>query len=220
MVIYDWVMIGILVLGVIQGAWRGLAWQLAPIASLVLGYIVAIPMSAQFAPWFGDKPTSRFLAILVLYAVVSLGVYMIARALRESIERIKLVEFDRHLGAILGGMKGALVCLVVTFFAVGLSEQAREYVLNSYSGIAAGEVIHHLEPIMPAQMEEVLEPYLAKIHDPTTHKPSAEKAETKVAQTPRPIPATDKKGEDSPLPAFLDDVLRVVERIEEDRKKK
>lgn len=219
MVLYDWIMIAILVLGVVQGAWRGLAWQLAPIASLVLGYVVAVPMSAQLAPWFGAEPTHRFLAILVLYAVVSLAVYMIARALRESIERIKLVEFDRHLGAIFGGMKGLLVCLVATFFAVGLSEQARDYVLNSYSGVAAGEVIHYLEPVMPEQMETLLQPYLARIHDPSHGRPQAPPAPAYADQKP-PNSDPPKQKQDEPLlPLFLDDVLRLVERIEAQQKK-
>ena len=219
MVLYDWIMIAILVLGVVQGAWRGLARQLAPIASLVLGYIVAVPMSAQLAPWFGDQPSHRFLAILVLYALVSLAVYMIARALRESIERIKLVEFDRHLGAIFGGMKGLLVCLVATFFAVGLSEQARDYVLNTYSGVAAGEVIHYLEPVMPEQMESLLQPYLARIHDPNHGRPQPAPKPSYADQKSTNSDPPKEKRDEPPLPLFLDDVLRLVERIEAQQRK-
>lgn len=239
MVVYDGIMVAILVIGVVQGAWRGLAWQMAPIASLVLGYVVAYPMSSQLAPFFGDNaPTNRFVALLVLYCAVSLGVYLIARALRESIERFKMVEFDRHLGALFGAVKGVLVCLVVTFFAVALSESSRDYVLNSYTGVAAGHVIHQLEPVMPDQMEELLYPYLAAIHDPATHEPDREG----IAKTPRgpaspakspdqssaPSTAADDnrsatkpspKKEPSPLPLFLEDVLRMVERMEQDQRR-
>ena len=40
--IYDAAMAGIIVAGMIWGAWKGVTWQLASIASLVLGYI-ALP---------------------------------------------------------------------------------------------------------------------------------------------------------------------------------
>lgn len=239
MVTYDWVMIAILVLGVVQGAWRGMAWQIAPIASLVLGYIVAVPMSTRLAPFFGNTaPTNRFIALLVLYCAVALGVYLVARALRESIERFKMVEFDRHLGALFGGVKGVLVCLIVTFFAVGLSETARDYVLHTNSGVAAGHVIHHLEPVMPEQMEDLLHPYLAAIHDPRSHEPKegalmeakpASQVTTKplarkaaASTNPERTESSSKpasKKEQSPLPLFLEDVLRIVERMEQEQRR-
>jgi uncharacterized membrane protein required for colicin V production len=51
--LYDGVMLGIIVVCVIQGAMKGMAWQLAPIASLVLGYLLGVPLSAATAQWFG-----------------------------------------------------------------------------------------------------------------------------------------------------------------------
>ena len=41
MTIYDVAMVGIVVAGMVWGAWRGITWQLASIASLVLAVVVA-----------------------------------------------------------------------------------------------------------------------------------------------------------------------------------
>src|SRR5437899_1736252 len=69
MTTYDAVMVGLLIAGMIWGAWRGITWQLASIASLVLGYLVAFPMSGQLAPRFPGEPiVARSLALMAVYA--------------------------------------------------------------------------------------------------------------------------------------------------------
>ena len=114
--IYDGAMAGVLVAGMIWGAWRGVTWQLASIASLILGYIVSHQLSPQLAPRFGTDPTvSRALAMMAIYAVVSGGVFLIAWVFRAILQRMKFQAFDRHLGMILGGMEGAILGTVVTF---------------------------------------------------------------------------------------------------------
>ncbi|MGB1707347.1 MAG: CvpA family protein, partial [Rubripirellula sp.] len=54
---------------------------------------------------------------------------------RGSIDRMKLKEFDRQIGALFGLAKGALYCTLITLFAVTLSgERIREAVVQSKSG--------------------------------------------------------------------------------------
>lgn len=54
--IYDAAMAGVVVAGLIWGAWRGVTWQLASIASLILGYMVSHQLSIQLAPHFPGSP--------------------------------------------------------------------------------------------------------------------------------------------------------------------
>ena len=39
---YDIVMLIVLALAIVWGAWKGLAWQIASLASIVLSYMVAL----------------------------------------------------------------------------------------------------------------------------------------------------------------------------------
>ena len=56
------------------GRLAGVTWQLASIASLVLGYMVSHPLSAQLAPYFPGEPVvARALAMLAVYCAVSGG---------------------------------------------------------------------------------------------------------------------------------------------------
>jgi uncharacterized membrane protein required for colicin V production len=161
MTIYDAAMAGVIVLGMIWGAWRGITWQLASIASLVLGYSVSHPLSAQLAPRFpGDPTVSRALAMLTIYVGVSAGVFLVAWAVRATLRRLKFEAFDRHLGMILGGLEGALLGLVATLFVVSLAPKSRDPIFSSPTGKVAGQVMAALGPILPAEARKVLNPFL------------------------------------------------------------
>lgn len=161
--IYDAAMAGVVVAGMIRGAWSGVTWQLASITSLVLGYVVAHPLSAQLVPYFpGDPVIARSLAMLAVYAGVSGGVFMVAWAIRATLKKMKFEAFDRHLGMILGGMEGALLGIVATFFVVSLSPKMREPIFSSPSGHIVGNVMNALGPVLPSEARKALAPFIAE----------------------------------------------------------
>lgn len=166
MAIYDMLMLIIMIGAILLGAWRGMAWQLAPIASLVLGGVAAYECADQVAPWLGDKkPTNYLLALLLIYVAVSLGVYTVARSVRNVIEKFKMEAYDRHLGAILGGVKGLLLCLVITFFLVAMSPPAREHIRLSHSGYMAAVLMDKMHTVMPPAVHDALAPYIHSLDD-------------------------------------------------------
>jgi uncharacterized membrane protein required for colicin V production len=157
MTIYDATMAILVVAGMVWGSWRGITWQLASIASLILGYSVAHPLSGQLAPQFPGQPVvARSLAMLVVYAAVSGGVFLVAWIVRATLRQLKFEAFDRHLGMVLGGMEGALLGLVVTLFVVSLAPQTRSAILTSPTGHVAGQVLDALGPVLPGELREVL----------------------------------------------------------------
>ena len=162
---YDALILLIVVVCVIQGAWRGMVWQIAPIASLVLGYVVAYPMSERTAHFFGQPPTNRLFAMIAIYLAVSLAVYLMVRSVRESLERLKLVEFDRHLGALLGGVKGVLFSMALTIGLLSVSQQARPIILPSETRTVAAKIVATISPILPPALNDVIRPYVQKLHD-------------------------------------------------------
>ena len=169
---YDLLMLVILVLAGVFGAWKGLAWQVASIASLVISCIVAVRFSAQVAPYiYGQAPWNRFLAMLILFLVTSLVVWLLFRLVAGFIDRLKLKEFDRQMGALFGVAKGVLFCLVITFFAVTLAEGSRRAVLNSHSGKFTAKLLQKATPVMPQEVRDVLGKYIDEFErklDPTT----------------------------------------------------
>ncbi len=169
---YDLVMLAVLAVATLFGLWKGMAWQLASLASLVVSFLVAVRMSGQVAPLISaQEPWNRFIAMLLLYLATSVGIWLAFRLVARIIDRVRLKEFDRQIGALFGLAKGALLCLVITFFAVTLSESLRQNVLTTYSGRTIATVIKQTSPIMPPEVRKVLGTYIDRLDrklDPTT----------------------------------------------------
>jgi membrane protein required for colicin V production len=143
-----------------------MAWQVASMASLVLSYLVALRFSERLAPRFGEQaPLNRFIAMFVLYMVTSLVIWLIFRIVADFINRVRLREFDRQMGALFGAAKGVLFCVAITFFAVTLSERARSAVLESRSGYMIARLLDRADTVMPRELHGLLDPYLNKLED-------------------------------------------------------
>jgi len=169
---YDIVMLVLLLGATAFGAWKGMAWQIASLASLVVSAGVAVRFGGPLAPMFGQsEPWNRFVAMLVLYLATSLAIWVLFRFVAGMIDRVQLREFDRQIGALFGLAKGVLLCLVVTFFAVTLSESARQAVLHSYSGGYVARLIQRATPVLPTEVRDVLGKYIDELDrqlDPNT----------------------------------------------------
>lgn len=163
MTIYDIIMLMLVLYAAVTGWSRGMAWQIAPIASLVLGYLFAMPLSSSVAPWFGEPPLNRLFALITMYCVISLAVYLLVRSIRESLEKLKLEEFDRHLGFILGAVKGLLFTIALTLGLVTFFPSIRPTILQSESSTIATRILHTIYPILPTAAHEVINPYLKNL---------------------------------------------------------
>ncbi len=161
---FDLFICAMLLFTTIRGAAKGVAWQLAGIGALVLCFMFATPLSLSLAPMIKlAPPLNRWVAMLGIYLVFSFGTFAIARGFRGALEKAKFVEFDRHLGALFGLFKGVLLALVITFFSVAMSQQAREYILKTYTGYAAAHIMNALDPVMPKELHAILEPYMHEL---------------------------------------------------------
>ncbi len=167
MQIYDGVMLTVLVAATLFGFWKGMAWQLASLASLVVSYVVALNFSAMLAPVFGEQhPWNRFVAMFVLYVGTSLVIWLVFRLIAGVIDRVQLKEFDRQLGGIFGFAKGVLLCVAITLFAVSLlPHEHKERIINSRSGYYIAVLLDRTHRAIPDELHEVLDPYLHKAQE-------------------------------------------------------
>ena len=160
---YDLVMLVILVGVTLLGVVRGAVWQVASLASLILSAIVAVKFGGPLAPWFGkEEPWNHVLAMLILYLLTSLLIWIAFRFVSKVIDRLRLEQFDRQIGGLLGLAKAVLLCIVITFFAVTLSETARQSVLHSYSGYYISVLLHRTTPLLPLKIRIKLGEYIAE----------------------------------------------------------
>ena len=162
MELYDIVMLVVLAAATIFGFWKGMAWQIASLASLLLSYGVALKFSPALAPLFGDQePWNRFVAMFVVYVATSLVIWLAFRVVAGAIDRVQLKEFDRQLGGVFGFAKGVLLCVAITLFAVSLlPDSQRANILDSRSGYYIALLLNRTHDVIPDELHEVLHPYL------------------------------------------------------------
>ncbi len=142
------------------GAWKGFAWLLgvtwAPVAGLAVGW----PLSAGLAPQLGFRaPLDRWIAFAILYALVTLFVYLAARALRRRLEDAELGGWDRHLGFVFGAVKGVALALLVTAAALSASKDLRARLPATRSGELMAKVVRTLRPALPRSAADLLNPW-------------------------------------------------------------
>lgn len=159
---YDMFMLVVLVGTTLFGFWKGMAWQIASLASLVVSYYAALQFSTQLAPIFGEHaPLNRFAAMLAIYIATSFAIWMVFRLVSQIIDRVRLESFDRQLGAMLGLAKGVLLCVAITFFAVTLLPPAQgEAIVATKSGRYIVALLNKTHSVVPPELHEVIDPYL------------------------------------------------------------
>ena len=182
---YDLVMLGILAAAAVLGYFKGMVWQLAWIAGIVASTTVAIRFSGPLSGFFGQQPPwNRLLAMLALYVVTSLVVWLVFRVISGAINAVHLSSFDHQLGLLLGLAKGVLLCVIVTFFAVTLAPGYRDQIVGSRSGRIVAELIVRADEFLPADVVETVKPFVQHFED-RVREPAAAAA---TAAEPLPSP--------------------------------
>jgi membrane protein required for colicin V production len=164
---YDLMMLLVLVATTLFGYWKGMAWQIASLASLVVSYFAALRFSAQLAPTFGETaPLNRFVAMLVIYIVTSFVIWTLFRLVSGAIDKVKLETFDSQMGALVGAAKGVLLCIAITFFAVTLLPPAQgEAIVNSQSGRYIVALLDKSHSVFPPEIHQIIDPYVNKVEE-------------------------------------------------------
>ena len=161
---YDIFMLVVIGLATAFGIRKGMAWQLASLASLIVSAVVAVRFHPVLAPYVSSDPTwNRYIAMLILYLGTSLAIWIGFRLVAGIIDRVKLQGFDHQAGGVFGFAKGVLLCLVITFFAVTLSEWARQIVLKTYSGHYIAVLLEKGTPMLPEEVRSVLGTYIQQM---------------------------------------------------------
>jgi uncharacterized membrane protein required for colicin V production len=177
---YDVIMLAVLVGTTLFGAYKGFAWQVASISAIFASYFVAVrfrePVSEMIR---ATPPWNTFLAMLLIYIASSFAIWMAFRLVSEVIDRVRLKEFDRQMGALFGFAKGALLCVIITLFAVTLSgDQRRQTIVHSRSGYYIAAFLNQAKGVIPEEAQEVLSPYVETLRGEMPQYKNAESEPT------------------------------------------
>jgi membrane protein required for colicin V production len=163
---YDILMLLVLAAATLFGFWKGMAWQIASLASLVVSYFAALRFADQLAPMISNHaPWNKFVAMLAIYIATSFVIWTIFRLVSGLIDQVKLEGFDRQMGAIFGLAKGVLLCIAITFFALTILPQAqKDTIVASRTGEYIVVLLDKTDAVVPPEIHEVIHPYVEKIN--------------------------------------------------------
>ncbi len=150
---FDILSLLILIVAAYRGAARGAVWQLAVIGAVILCIVFASQLSPHIEPHIPlHEPVRHWVTLAVIYALMSLVAFMVARYVRGWLEKVKFIEYDRHWGAILGLVKGAAFVIVATCFIAVMLENLRPVVHESTTGKIVRYIVESTAPMMPAKV--------------------------------------------------------------------
>jgi membrane protein required for colicin V production len=162
---YDIVVLVLLIAATVWGARHGFAKQLASLASLVVGYVVAVQFRQPLAAMIdATPPWNVFAAMLILFMGTSLGIWLAFQLIQGTIEKLGLKYFDQQMGGLFGLLKGVVICMALTMFVVVMAgDRFRDEVLRSHSGYSICRALMRAQALVPAEWQEKIEPYLNEL---------------------------------------------------------
>lgn len=169
--LYDIVMLLVFGGSILFGYWKGLTWQIASLAAIIISYIVAANFNSQISGLIRvDEPWNKIGAMLVLFLGTSLVIWTIYAYLNKSIQKNELKGFDRQAGAVLGALKGGLLCMVITMFSVSiLGESIHNSIDNSTLGRYVEKGIWQVSNFVPAELAKFVDPHIASYKEASGH---------------------------------------------------
>ncbi|MEY3458483.1 MAG: hypothetical protein RL215_1640 [Planctomycetota bacterium] len=147
--VVDLLVVGVLVYCAIRGASRGLLSQLAWVVALLLCFKFAGTLSPAVEPFIAvAPPLQQWLAMLAVYVGLCGAAFLAAGAVSGWMEKTKILDFDRHLGGLLGLAKGVVICLTAMYFLITMSPSIRNVVGQTYSGYGAAVILSHSQVLL------------------------------------------------------------------------
>lgn len=158
--VFDLFVLIVLVISFALGRSKGFAWQVAGLASLICGDLAA----RRFGPLVVDKlglshPLSPFIGWVVIYILVAVSLYLTAWKFRKFLEKQDIDELDKHLGGVLGAVKGGLILALIVLFFATVSTWVRGKVMNTATGRAIAKAALVARNFLPPKTIEAIEPY-------------------------------------------------------------
>ncbi len=162
---YDLLMLMVLLAATLFGFWKGMAWQIASLASLIVSYFAALRFADELAPKISNHaPWNKFVAMLAIYIATSFVIWTLFRLVSGVIDRVKLDGFDHQMGGLIGFAKGVLLAIAITFFAVTILPQTqKDMIIASRTGGYIVRFLDQSHSFVPPEIHGVIEPYVQRI---------------------------------------------------------
>ena len=162
MATYDLIMLAIAAFATLFGAWKGLAWQIAWVSAVAISSLVATELRSSVAGQLGMVgPAGSYFAMGIVFAAVSVIIWLLYRMGYSWIKRSGLGKFDRRMGAAAGVFSGLLLCTLITVISMSVSGPAgRAQIQDSHSGRWISSLLVRSSSYLPGDAQQKVDSLL------------------------------------------------------------
>lgn len=160
-VLLDWILLGVLLVSMLVGFWRGLVYEVLSLAGWGAAFILAQWLASDAVVWL---PFLKGAAAQVQYAISFVVVFVLALfaagllswVIKKLVETVGLRPVDRALGGFFGLARGVVLLLALTV-VVQLTGLANEAWWQDAQGPAWLDVVlKGLKPLLPQALVNYL----------------------------------------------------------------
>ena len=153
LVAMDWFYVGVLVVSMLVGAWRGLVFEVISAVSWIAAFVLAQWFAPAVAHWLPISSTNEALRYGLGFLIVFVGTIfagsLIAFVVKKLLAAVGLSPADRLLGAAFGVVRGVVILLALTL-VVGMTPfKSAPWWQESEGAKLAVVALHGLKPVLP-----------------------------------------------------------------------
>lgn len=170
MIWVDYALVGIVLISLLVGAWRGFVREVLSLISWILAFVVSLRFAGEFSnwitPWVHAAVVRNVVAHVFLFFAVLLIGGLAGWILAKLVHSAGLGGVDRMLGAGLGLIRGALIVVVVVMVAAHSAARDESWWSRSPTIIYAAPAAAELQALIP-------EPWLSAIEFAASEPPNS-----------------------------------------------
>jgi membrane protein required for colicin V production len=153
MALTDWVLLAVLLLSVLLGAWRGLVYEVLSVAGWVAAFVLAQAYADEVAamlPIEGLSPPLQLAAgfVLVFVAVAFAG-GLLAWMVKKLVASVGLRPVDRILGSAFGLARGVVMLLALSVVVSMSPVRDAPWWRGSVVADMLLATLHAIKPLLP-----------------------------------------------------------------------
>ncbi|WP_027995970.1 CvpA family protein [Simplicispira psychrophila] len=156
----DLIFVGVLLVSMLIGAWRGLVFELLSALSWAAAFVLAQWFAADLAallPLSGWPSAGRYAAgFAVVFVLALFGCGMVAALARKLVEATGLRPADRALGALFGVVRAGVLLLVMAVLAQLTPLHESDWWHESSGAPWLSVALKELKPALPEEFGKYL----------------------------------------------------------------
>nr|WP_231402916.1 CvpA family protein [Caenimonas aquaedulcis] len=156
----DWVIVGVLALSLLVGAWRGLVHEVLSLVSWIAAFVLAQWLAPEAAKWLpmsdSAEPVRYAAGFVVVFIAVLVAGALLAWVTKKLIEAVGLRPVDRTLGAAFGLARGAVLVLALAVVVNMTPLKAGAWWTESKGAGVSMAALKGLKPVLPERFGQYL----------------------------------------------------------------